>query len=104
MATPAALPDERVITPADGSDLDEWSAIINLDPTKDWSAVEFTIDGDATFEVDQTDKDASPPRVIVYLTPASLRAARNGFLRWNLAVDGLLNRTFLTQRLMKVDR
>lgn len=101
---PFKIADEEVVRPRDGSEIDEWSLIVNLDPAKDWSRSTFTVDGTAGVQVDQSEKGATPPRLVVFLTPDAISAAKQTFQFWNLAEDTVLDRTFLAQRLKVVDR
>lgn len=103
MAIPATvLPDDEAIRPLDGSDLDGWSVIVNLDPDKDWADSTFTVDGTAPFTIDQTHKADEAPYVVITLAAADLAAL--SLAHWNLAEDAVFGRTFLTQLVRVVDR
>lgn len=103
MSVPAVVtpPDEHLRG-------DAWTFTILLDTNKNWSASTFTIDTSPIdgyqMVLDVSQKGASPPSIALSLSADATTHITSNNVRWNLAENLIIGRTFLTGNVYLVDR
>lgn len=78
---------------------DRWWQAIGLDPNEDWSGSTFTpssnVDAPYAVAVDDANKAASPPYIILSLAAAGTAAHSKQAFQFDLAEDVVIGYTFL---------
>lgn len=103
MPLPQQLDDDTAIVPAEGSTLDSWFNLIELDTGNTYGTWTVDSPSGANFEIDYSHaNDPSAPYVLVTLAPADLReVAATGvqFIRYNVVESDYFKGTAVRQRL-----